>query len=140
MSNGNQEEQVSRLIELARGLKRYRLAIVCGKASSGKSQIAIATADQLNARYIKLTSELLLQIAQPGFFPTLGAYGPEDLTDWILEEAYKPDASFLVIGITYLFPSSYIIRASAGPCPSLSVGQNRKMLSSAIARSGAVDD
>lgn len=97
MIKRKQEEQVSRLIKLARGLKRYRLAILCGKPSSGKSQIAMATADRLQARHINLTDVLLPQIAQPDFFPTLGAYGPEDLTDWILEEAYKPDASFLII-------------------------------------------
>ncbi len=97
MNKRRQEEQISQLIKLARGLTRYRVAVLCGTPSSGKSQIARAAATQLQARYVDLATDLLSKITKPDFFPTLGAYGPEDLTDWILEEAYKPDTSVLVM-------------------------------------------
>ena len=99
MSKRKQAELLSRFINLAESLRlqRYRLAIVCGEISSGKSKIAQAASEQLQARYIDLATNLLPQTTAPNFSPTLAAYGPDDLTKWILHEADKTDAPFLIV-------------------------------------------
>lgn len=99
MSKRKQAEQLSLLINLAEQLRRerYRLAVVCGSVSCGKSQLARMVSDQLQAYYINLATDLLPKVAIPGFSPTLGAYDAYDLKNWILEKSYQPDVNFVVI-------------------------------------------
>jgi len=99
MSKRKQGEQLSLFINLIERLKneRYRLAIACGPASSGKSQLVKAASDRLQADYIDLAVDLLPKIAMPGFSPTLGAYDADDLKDWILDKSYKPGVNFVIV-------------------------------------------
>lgn len=99
MSKHKQAESLLRFIDLAKTLRlqRYRLAIVCSAISSGKSKIAQAASEELEARYIDLATELLPQTVMPNFSPTLGAYGPDDLIKWMICETGRADVRYLVI-------------------------------------------
>lgn len=100
MSKRKQAEQLSSLINLADQLRRerYRLGVVCGSASSGKSQLARFVSSQLQTHYyIDLATDLLPKVAVPGFSPTLGAYDAYDLKNWVLEKSYQPDINFVII-------------------------------------------
>ncbi len=99
MNKRKQAETLSRFIDLAENLKlqRYRLAIACGEISSGKSKIAQAVSERLPACYINLAADLMPRTTMPDFSPTLGAYGPDNLTEWILHEANQVEVHFLII-------------------------------------------
>ena len=92
-------EMVSEFADLIKqlSLKRHRLAIVCGRISSGKSGIAQEIIKQTNGRYIDLATDLLPQTTMLDFTPALGAYGPDDLVGWIMQEAAKEDARLVVV-------------------------------------------
>lgn len=93
------QEQESRIIEFCEKMfrQRYRLAIACGKISSGKSEIAQFVSKQLKANYINLAVELLPETTKDNFSPTLGAYGPDDLIKYVLESANCKEINFLII-------------------------------------------
>jgi hypothetical protein len=99
MNRHKKVETLSQFIDLAENLQfqRYRLAIACGEISSGKSKIAQAASEQLPACYINLATDLLSQITAPDFSPTLGAYAPDNLTEWLLHKADQMDVQFLII-------------------------------------------
>lgn len=97
MSHQMPRDISSDLKELVSRLRRYRLVILLGKPSSGKSQVAIEASNLLQARYLNVNSEILSELAKPGFFPTLGAYGPEDFIGWILELSNEPGGAILIV-------------------------------------------
>jgi hypothetical protein len=99
MNKREQAERLSRLMDLAKSLKgrRYRVAIACGEISSGKSGIAQAAGRQLPARYVDLEDDLMPRMTLPDFSPTLGAFGPDNLAEWIMHQADQPEVHFLVV-------------------------------------------
>lgn len=99
MNRRKQVEVLSRLVDMANNveLKRYRLLIICGEPSSGKSQIARAVSEQLPAHYVDITTDLIPQIITSDSLPTLGAYGPSNLVEWILRETEQMGERFLII-------------------------------------------
>lgn len=96
--NRHEAESLAKFTSLTEKLplRRYRLAIVCGQISSGKSRIAQQISSRSKARYIGLTTDLLPQTTMIGFSPTLGAYGPDDLASWILHQAINDDPFVIV--------------------------------------------
>ncbi len=99
MSKHKQEKTISLVINLVDSLKlqRYRLAIVCGDISTGKSALAQFASEKLQARYINLTTELLPRTTRADFSPTLGAYDPENLVKYIMNESDKVKSSMLIV-------------------------------------------
>jgi len=92
-------EQESRLLELSEKLirQRYRLAVVLGNISSGKTEIMQRVGRRLQAKYINIASEVLPETALAGYSPTLGAFGPDDLIEFILVAANRADVKFLIL-------------------------------------------
>jgi len=77
------------LIERIEDLKlaRRRVLVLCGKPLSGKTAVAKEVCHQSDAAYIDVSSDLLPKITSP----LLGAYGPDDLLDWIKRQAIEGD-------------------------------------------------
>jgi hypothetical protein len=99
MSKSKQAGLLSRFIGLAEDLRleRYRLAVVCGEISSGKSRVVKKACEQLQAQYVDLAVSLLPKTTLVDFHPTLGAFSSDDLVRWILSEANSPDVHLLVV-------------------------------------------
>jgi len=99
MMNISTQEQESGLLEFSAKYihQRYRLIIVCGMISSGKTNIAKRVEKRLQANYIDIASELLPKIIEDQFTPTLGAFGPEDLVQYISNTANRADVKYLLI-------------------------------------------
>jgi len=99
MSKPKQEKTLSLVVNLVESLRlqRYRLAIVCSDISAGKSSLAQTACKKLQAHYIDLATELLPITTRPDFSPTLGAYSPENLVQYLMHESGKANLSLLVI-------------------------------------------
>jgi hypothetical protein len=99
MNKRKQESTLLLVINLVESLRlqRYRLAIVCGDISTGKSTLAQSASEKLRARYIDLATELLPTTTRPDFSPTLGAYSPENLVRYIMHESGKANSPLLII-------------------------------------------
>lgn len=95
----NQEKMLSLVINLVESLRlqRHRLAILCGDISTGKSSLAQTACKILQARYIDIAAELLPITTKPDFSPTLGAYGPDNLVQYIMRESGKANLSLLIV-------------------------------------------
>ena len=93
-------EQISQLVDLANSLngRRYPAGIVCYADPAYLLRVVPAAAKEVEARYVDLASDLLPHTAEPGFFPTLGAYGPDDLATWLTKEARNPETASLIVG------------------------------------------
>jgi AAA+ ATPase superfamily predicted ATPase len=96
------KEKESQLLELAEKLERqrYRLAVVLGNISSGKTKVIQRLSEQLQASYFSLASDLLSETVREGFSPTLGAFGPDDLIEHILTVANRADIKHIIFDQT----------------------------------------
>ncbi len=93
------QEQEASLYEFAEKIihQRYRLGIACGDILSRKTEIAQLVAKRFLGEYINLASGLLHKTVQSEFSPTLGAYGPEDLIEYILGGANNSEVKLLIV-------------------------------------------
>ena len=92
------KEKEAQLLGLAEKLahQRYRLAVVLGNISSGKTRLIQHISEQVHANYFSLDSDLLPNTVREGFSPTLGAFAADDLIEYILTVANRTEPKYVI--------------------------------------------